>query len=101
MRWGFRGRLLLATAVLVVVALLVGDVLLGRALERDLLERTRADLQVRLELIEAWMRGSPVPPSTLLEWDALADQAGQAAQSRVTFIAPGGEVLGDSEVALA
>ena len=99
-RWGFRGRLLLATAGLVLVAVLVGDLLLGRALERDLIERTRADLQVRLELIEAWMRGSPLAAGAHAEWDALADGAAQAARARVTFIDSEGQVLGDSEVSL-
>jgi two-component system, OmpR family, phosphate regulon sensor histidine kinase PhoR len=99
-RWGFRSRLLLVTALLVVVALLVGDVYLGHALERDLTARVRSDLSARLNLVEAWLLDRP-PPVGPAAWDALADSAGRAAGARITLMTPDGTVIGDSEVPLA
>jgi two-component system phosphate regulon sensor histidine kinase PhoR len=100
MRWGFRSKLILATLGLAVVSLVCADLFLSRALERDLTERIRADLQVRLALVERRVDGMRAPPDDLGPWDALADELGQVAQARVTIIALDGRVLGDSEVPL-
>jgi two-component system phosphate regulon sensor histidine kinase PhoR len=100
MRWGYRGKLLLASVGVVVVALVLADVLLGRVLERDLLSRVETDLEVRLALVEARVAAAPPPTGDLPAWDAVADQAGKASGVRVTFVAPDGRVLGDSEVSL-
>ena len=100
-RWGFRTRLLLLTGVLVVVALLVGDLLLGRSLERDLTGRAQNELAIRLDVVDGWLSARTLPPDDLAAWDMLADLAGAAARARVTFISVDGKVLGDSDVALA
>jgi two-component system phosphate regulon sensor histidine kinase PhoR len=101
MRWGFRGKLILATLGLAMVSLVCADLFLSRALERDLTERIRADLQVRLALIEGRVSGMQASTATLAPWDELADELGAVAQARVTIIALDGRVLGDSDVALA
>jgi two-component system phosphate regulon sensor histidine kinase PhoR len=101
MRWGFRRKLLLATAGLISVALVLVDVFLGRSLERDLLARIEADLDVRLALVELSVPKQPPPLDDLAGWDALADRAARAAAVRVSFIATDGRMLGDSDVALA
>jgi two-component system phosphate regulon sensor histidine kinase PhoR len=100
-RWGFRRKLLLATVALVAVALFLVDIFLGRALERDLLARIEADLDVRLALVEQLLEARRPPPGDLAAWDQLADEAGQASAVRVTFVAADGRVLGDSQVSLA
>jgi two-component system phosphate regulon sensor histidine kinase PhoR len=100
-RWGFRRKLLLATVALVAVALILVDVFLGRALERDLLARIEADLDVRLALVERLLEAQPPSSGDLAVWDKVADQAGRAAAVRVTFVALDGRVLGDSQVDLA
>jgi two-component system phosphate regulon sensor histidine kinase PhoR len=100
-RWGFRARLLVVTAVLLVLAVLVGDLFLSRSLEADLVDRIRADLEVRLALVEAHMRRTGPGEHELSRWDALADEVGEASRARVTFVDSRGTVLGDSEVPLA
>ena len=68
------------------------------AIEANLLDRIRADLFVRLALIDA----TPPRARTDLErggWDALADELAPRAHGRVTFIDATGIVIGDSEVA--
>jgi two-component system phosphate regulon sensor histidine kinase PhoR len=100
-RWGFRTRLLLLTGVLVVVALLVGDVLLGRWLERDLTARTQHELAIRLDVVDGWLGDRTLALDDLSPWDQLADLSGAAARARVTFISVDGKVLGDSDVAVA
>jgi two-component system phosphate regulon sensor histidine kinase PhoR len=85
----------------VLVALVVGDLLLGRSLERDLTARVQSELQTRLDLIDGWVGARRLPPGDLGAWDALADLAGDAARARVTLISLDGQVLGDSNVSLA
>src|SRR3954465_11643381 len=100
MRWGFRGKLILATLCLAVISLVCADLFLSRALERDLTERIRADLQVRLALVEGRVSGMQASTATFAPWDQLADELGRVAQARVTIIALDGRVLGDSDVPL-
>ena len=101
MRWGLRSKLVLVTTCLIATALVSGDLFLGKALERDLTRRVRTDLGRRLELIEGWLAAHPPSRGDAAAWDRLADQLGARAAARVTFIAQGGRVLGDSGVALA
>src|SRR5687768_7376976 len=101
MRWGLRSKLVLVTTCLIAVALVSGDLFLGRALERDLTRRVRADLGRRLDLIEGWASTHPPADDQLASWDRLADELGARAAARVTFIAEDGRVLGDSNVPLA
>jgi two-component system phosphate regulon sensor histidine kinase PhoR len=101
MRWGLRSKLVLVTTCLIAVALVSGDLFLGRALERDLTRRVRADLGRRLDLIEGSVSAHPPPDDQLATWDRLADELGARAAARVTFIAEDGRVLGDSNVPLA
>jgi two-component system phosphate regulon sensor histidine kinase PhoR len=99
-RWGFRTRLLLLTGALVMVALLVGDILLGRSLERDLTTRAQHELAIRLDVVDGWLAAKILIPDDLSAWDQVADLSGAAARARVTFISLDGKVLGDSDVAL-
>ncbi len=101
MRWGLRSKLVLVTTCLIAVALVSGDLFLGRALERDLTRRVRGDLGRRLDLIEGWVSAHPPADDQLASWDRLADELGARAAARVTFIAEDGRVLGDSNVSLA
>jgi two-component system phosphate regulon sensor histidine kinase PhoR len=101
MRWGLRSKLVLVTTCLITVALVSGDLFLGRALEKDLTRRVRADLGRRLDLIEGWVSAHPPPDDQPASWDRLADELGARATARVTLIAEDGKVLGDSDVSVA
>ncbi|HEY0708170.1 MAG TPA: hypothetical protein VGG33_15300, partial [Polyangia bacterium] len=89
---------MLASTGVVAVALVLTDLLLGGALQRDLLARMEADVEVRLALVEARLSATSPPISDVSAWDAIADESGRASGVRVTFVAPDGRVLGDSEV---
>src|SRR4029077_13809198 len=84
---------------LIVVSLLTEELYLRPAVEADLLDRIRADLNVRLSLVEHAARA--IPDLDRARWDALADDLGPRARGRVTFIDAAGTVIGDSEVPFA
>jgi two-component system phosphate regulon sensor histidine kinase PhoR len=99
MRLDIRARLFAVSLGLIAVSLGAAELTLRPAVENNLTDRIRADLLVRLSLVEEAARDArDLSPAT---WDALADRLGARAQARVTFIAGDGRVLGDSEVALA
>jgi two-component system phosphate regulon sensor histidine kinase PhoR len=100
-RWGFRSKLFLVTVGLITASLISADLYLSRALEQDLTDRVRADLQVRLGLIESRVSETGAAGRDLAAWDRLADELGGVARARVTIVALDGHVLGDSEVPLA
>ncbi len=98
LRLDIRAKLFAASLGLIAVSVFAAELYLRPAIEANVTERIRADLGVRLALVQEAATG-PVDlrPET---WDALADRLGARAQARVTFIAGDGRVLGDSEVAL-
>ncbi|HEY0710176.1 MAG TPA: ATP-binding protein, partial [Polyangia bacterium] len=54
--------------------------------------------EVRLALVEARLSATSPQIFDVAAWDAIADESGRASGVRVTFVAPDGRVLGDSEV---
>jgi len=98
MRLGARGRLFLVTLALLVVSLAAAEIYLLPSIERDLTDRIRQDLNVRLHLVAERAATYAQSPDGPLDWDLLADKLGAIAQARVTFIREDGVVIGDSEV---
>jgi two-component system phosphate regulon sensor histidine kinase PhoR len=98
MRIGARGRLFLVTLGLLVVAVVAGEIYPIPAVERDLTERIRQDLLVRLDLVAERAATYAQPADAAADWDVLADRLGKLALARVTLIKEDGRVVGDSEV---
>jgi len=98
MRVGARGKLFLVTLALIVVSVAAAEIYLLPSIERDLTERIRQDLAVRLQLAAERAATYAQPESGTSDWDPLADRLGKLAQARVTFIREDGRVIGDSEV---
>jgi two-component system phosphate regulon sensor histidine kinase PhoR len=99
MKLGIRGKLFAVSFGLIILSLLAAELYLRPAIEANLLDRIRADLFVRLDLVAAAASGRrDLDPAA---WDALADDLAPRARGRVTFIDAAGTVIGDSEVALA
>jgi two-component system phosphate regulon sensor histidine kinase PhoR len=99
LRLDIRAKLFVASLGLIAASMLAAELTLRPAIEQNLTDRIRADLLVRLALVEeAAAAPRDLAPAT---WDALADRLGGPSQARVTFVAADGHVLGDSEVAMA
>ena len=98
MRIGARGKLFLVTLALLVVSMFAAEMYLLPAVEQDLTERIRQDLDVRLHLVAERAASYAQPTETVPDWDRLADKLGAIAQARVTFIQEDGRVVGDSDV---
>jgi two-component system phosphate regulon sensor histidine kinase PhoR len=81
---------------LLVVSLAAAEIYLLPAIERDLTDRIRQDLNVRLHLVAE--RAATYPADAAPDWDLLADSLGALAHARVTFVKEDGRVVGDSEV---
>jgi two-component system phosphate regulon sensor histidine kinase PhoR len=96
MRLNFRGKLFAVSFGLIALSLLAGELYLRPAIEANMLDRIRADLDVRLALIARAAAAQPDLDRT--RWDALADDLGPRAQGRITFIDSSGTVIGDSDV---
>jgi two-component system, OmpR family, phosphate regulon sensor histidine kinase PhoR len=97
MRLGVRGKLFLISFGLLVVTVGAAEIYLIPRVERDVTNRIREDLHVRLQLVAE--RASSAARVGPVDWDALADRLGGIAGARVTFVQLDGLVLGDSEVA--
>ena len=98
MRIAARGKLFLVTLALLVVSLVAAEIYLVPSIERDLTERIRQDLRVRLHLVAEQAATSAQSPEGISNWDQLADKLGAIAETRVTFIQEDGRVVGDSDV---
>lgn len=98
-RVGSRAKIFLVTLALIVVSLAVAELYLLPSVERNLTNRIRDDLGVRLHLVAERAATFATSGQDSLDWDKLADRLGEIAQARVTFIEESGRVLGDSEVA--
>jgi two-component system phosphate regulon sensor histidine kinase PhoR len=64
------------------------------------MSRIELTLRQRASLVRELTRGIAFQPDSMGRLDAIADRAAAAAGVRVTLIAPGGAVLGDSDVGL-
>ncbi len=92
----FRTRLFLSSLLAAGVALLVATVLVSWSVRRSLSERIEHGLinETRLAAETLSHRQAATPA----ELDAEADAIGRLVSARVTFIAPDGTVVGDSEL---
>jgi two-component system phosphate regulon sensor histidine kinase PhoR len=97
-RIGARGKLFLVTLTLLVVSVVAAEIYLLPTIERDLTDRIRQDLNVRLHLVAERAATYAQSADSPLDWDLLADKLGAIAKARVTFIGEDGVVIGDSEV---
>jgi two-component system phosphate regulon sensor histidine kinase PhoR len=92
-----RGRILLKFLAsflgVILVAILVMDFVAGRQFAMSSTEALRTGLQEKAGVLAAWIERAP--PSDRQQW---ASQAAISAHARVTWIAPSGAVLADSEV---
>jgi two-component system phosphate regulon sensor histidine kinase PhoR len=92
-------RLMAALSGLVVLGILVAGVAAERSLRRDQLAQTQRSLLDRARLVADQARELSFVSAGAPRLDELADRAGRAGNMRVTLIDPGGNVVGDSEVA--
>ncbi|MDI1434748.1 HAMP domain-containing sensor histidine kinase [Polyangium sorediatum] len=99
-RLGIRAKLIVASVVLMLLAGLAIERFGSRSLEALMIERTMVQLTGELRLCEDIVRRrcehAPCAEGDAL--DVLSDQLGALSGGRVTLIAPGGAVLGDSEL---
>lgn len=96
MKAGIRTKLFLMLLGAMAAAVIVVDVYLTNALDRQLTDRIRDDLLIRAALV-----AERAQSSHHVTWDAIADEFGRLSRTRVTLIGNDGRVLGDSEVASA
>lgn len=100
MNLGVRSKLLFVSLGLIAISLLMADLFLTRALDRQLTQRIQEDLLVRATMAER-AASSPATkaPNFQATWEPLAIELGHRSQARVTIIRSDGHVLGDSNVA--
>jgi two-component system phosphate regulon sensor histidine kinase PhoR len=92
----FRTRLFLGSLAAAGATLVVATVLVSWSLRQSVSERMERSLVTQARLTAELLSGQR--PSSRAELDAEADTLGRLAEARVTFIAPDGTVVGDSEV---
>jgi len=95
---GVRAKLFFVLIGLIAAAVLVVDLSLTNALDRQLTDRIREDLTIRAALIAEKAGTTEAASGDYATWDAIANESGQLARARVTLIARDGAVLGDSQV---
>lgn len=100
-RLGIRAQLFLVAFGLITLSVAVAYVYARAEIERDATERIRTDLIVRAHLVAERAAVARYAPDDVAAWDALADELGERAGGRVTFIDHAGKVVGDSQVAVA
>jgi len=99
MKLGVRAKLFVALLILIVVSLGAAEIYLRSVIERDLVERIRSEMAIRLALVAEEARNlAATADEESLSWDELADRLGPLSHARVTFIDHKGVVRGDSEV---
>jgi two-component system phosphate regulon sensor histidine kinase PhoR len=96
---GLRGKLFLVASALILVVLIPGGLYLQSELRRTTGDRLEQDLERSLQAARTVFEHAPV--GDIRRVDALVDRLGNALGCRVTVIAVGGRVLGDSQVPLA
>ncbi|MEX2660542.1 MAG: ATP-binding protein [Vicinamibacterales bacterium] len=92
----FRTRLFLGSLAAAGATLVVATVLVSWSLRQSVSERIERSLVSQARLTAELLSGQRA--STRAELDLEADTLGRLAEARVTFIAPDGTVVGDSEV---
>ena len=102
MKLGIRSKLFAASIGLILASVFVFYAYTRARLEQELTRTIQDDLEIRARLValRAQSGGLAMEPKNTAAWDRLADELGDGAAARVTFIAKHGEVLGDSNVAL-
>jgi two-component system phosphate regulon sensor histidine kinase PhoR len=90
-----RTRLFLAAFGIAGLSLLLAAALVAWLLERQLLDRIATDLLAEARLVADLVARSGTAP-TVAELDREADSLGSSLGARVTFIEPGGRVVGDT-----
>ncbi len=98
MRWGVRGKLFVGSLVLIVTSVVAANLYLASVLEAELTQRIRAELDVRLALMERQIGREIIDWTDVAACDRLADDLGQRSGTRVTLVRQGGTVVGDSEI---
>ncbi|MDQ3488254.1 MAG: ATP-binding protein [Acidobacteriota bacterium] len=93
----FRTRLFLSSLAAAGATLVVATVLVSWSIRESVSERIERSLIAEARLTAELLARQR--PSTRLELDAEADDLGRLGSARITFIAPDGTVVGDSEVA--
>jgi two-component system phosphate regulon sensor histidine kinase PhoR len=93
----FRTRLFLASLAAALAALVAATTLLSWSVRRTVADRIERNLVAEARLASELLARQR--PSTPAQLDAEADTLGQLGSARVTFIAPDGRVVGDSQVA--
>ncbi len=85
-------KFVLTFLAVILVATLLVDFLASRQVERSSTEALRTGGEEKARLLAAWLKASP--PADAQQWARLA---AEQARVRVTWIAPDGRVLADSE----
>src|SRR5687767_5337860 len=99
MTLGIRAKLLIGSLTLILLTVGAVSRYLSHVIERDGMQQLERDLGTRLNLIEHAVLARRDALGSVEAMDALADDLGNRSRARVTLVAPGGEVRGDSEVA--
>ena len=95
---GIRAKLFLASLALTGVSVAATDAFVTRRVDSELTNRIRADLLVRLALVEREASAAQLPMERIPAWKALADDLGARSHARVTVIRRDGLLLADSDV---
>jgi two-component system phosphate regulon sensor histidine kinase PhoR len=94
-------RLAGVLSALVTAVVLVSGILAERGIERRERTRIESSLRERARLVRDQLGALPIRPEGSVELQALALRTASSAAARVTFIAPDGTVVGESDVPLA
>lgn len=102
MKLGIRSKLFVASIGLILASVFVFYAYTRARLEQELTQTIREDLTIRAKLVALHAASASVAmtPENAATWDRLADELGEGAAARVTFISNRGQVIGDSNVAL-
>lgn len=102
MKLGIRSKLFAASIGLILASVFVFYAYTRARLERELIQTIQDDLEIRANLVSlrAQSTGFGMRRENVAAWDRLADELGDGANARVTFVGKDGEVLGDSNVPL-
>lgn len=98
LRFGLRTRVTAMCLLVLLTAIAVSERYLSAHLEEVLLDRMRADLLVRLELVERQASSMTMSMQEFGPWDGLADDFALRSMTWVTVARPDGILLGDSRL---
>src|SRR5436309_7980125 len=83
---GIRFKLFIASLALTLVSVAATDAFVTRRVDRELTQRIRSDLLVRLALVEREASAAELPLERSPAWTVLADDLGGRSHARVTLI---------------